>query len=110
MPLIIRSFLQVDFVHTQVRFSVRHMMISTVRRQFERFHIDTHIDEDEINQIHDSNVLTEEDVLNSSLEVQIEAASINTRDPKRDEHLRSADFFTPPIIHTSRSRRSAVKE
>ena len=84
---------QVDYAHTQIRFSVRHMMISTVRGQFEKFKIDAHIDEDEINLIHDSNVLTEDNILNSRLEVQIEAASINTRDPKRDEHLRSADFF-----------------
>ncbi len=84
---------QVDYAHTQIRFSVRHMMISTVRGQFEKFKIDTHIDEEEINRIHDSNVLTEDDVLNSRLEVNIEAASINTREPKRDEHLRSADFF-----------------
>jgi polyisoprenoid-binding protein YceI len=84
---------QVDYAHTQIRFSVRHMMISTVRGQFEKFKIDTHVDEEEINRIHDSNVLTEDDVLNSRLEVNIEAASINTREPKRDEHLRSADFF-----------------
>ncbi len=84
---------QVDYAHTQIRFSVRHMMISTVRGQFEKFKIDTHVEEEEINRIHDSNVLTEDDVLNSRLEVNIEAASINTREPKRDEHLRSADFF-----------------
>ncbi len=84
---------QVDYAHTQIRFSVRHMMISTVRGQFEKFKIDTHVDEEEITRIHDSNVLTEDDVLNSRLEVNIEAASINTREPKRDEHLRSADFF-----------------
>ncbi len=84
---------QVDYAHTHIGFSVRHLMISTVRGQFDKFKIDAHIDEDEINKIHDANVLTEDDVLNSKLEVQIEAASINTRDAQRDGHLRSPDFF-----------------
>jgi polyisoprenoid-binding protein YceI len=84
---------QVDYAHTQIGFAVRHMMISTVRGRFEKFTIQTHIDEDEINKIHDTGVLTEEDILNSHLEVQIEAASINTREEKRDAHLRSPDFL-----------------
>lgn len=84
---------QVDYNHTHIQFSVRHMMITTVRGHFERFTINTHIDEDEVNKIHDAGVLTEDDVLNSKLEVQIEAASIDTRVADRDAHLRSPDFL-----------------
>ena len=84
---------QVDYSHTHIGFAVRHMMISTVRGQFEKFEIDTHINEDEINKIHDLGVLDEDSILHSRLEVKIDVASVNTRDAKRDGHLRSPDFF-----------------
>jgi polyisoprenoid-binding protein YceI len=84
---------QVDYPHTSIQFSARHMMITTVRGQFEKFKIDAHIDEDEVNQIHDKGVLTEDDFINSKLHVQIEAASINTHAADRDAHLRSPDFL-----------------
>ncbi len=84
---------QVDYAHTHVGFSVRHMMISTVRGQFDKFNIDAHIDENELDKIHEAGILKEDDLLNSKLEVQIEAASINTGHPDRDAHLRSPDFF-----------------
>jgi polyisoprenoid-binding protein YceI len=70
---------QIDPAHSHVGFSVRHMMISKVRGQFERFSGTVELDEN--------------DVTRSSVEVQIEAASINTRDSQRDAHLRSADFL-----------------
>src|SRR5947208_546517 len=84
---------QVDYSHTGIRFSARHMMISTVRGEFTKFEIDAHLDENEIGKIHDINVLDEDDILESKLHVQIDAASINTHDAKRDGHLRSPDFL-----------------
>lgn len=84
---------KVDYAHTRVGFSVRHMMLSTLRGHFDKYTIDAQIDEDEIDQIHNAGVLTEDDVLNSKLLVQIEAASINTREADRDTHLRSPDFL-----------------
>lgn len=84
---------QVDYAHTHIQFSARHMMISTVRGQFEKFKIDAHIDDDEVNQIHEKNMLTEDDIVNSRLEVRIDAASLDTHQQDRDKHLRSADFF-----------------
>lgn len=69
----------IDTAHSTVEFSVRHMMISTVRGRFERF--TGSVDFNETNP-------TE-----SSVDVKIEAASINTNEPQRDNHLRSADFF-----------------
>ena len=69
----------IDSSHSQITFSVRHMMISNVHGRFEKF---------------TGNVeFNEQDPTLSSVEVQIDAASINTRDEKRDGHLRSPDFF-----------------
>ncbi len=70
---------KIDNAHTVIEFAVRHMMISTVRGRFERF--DGSVD------------FNTADPASSSVEVKIEAASINTNEPQRDHHLRSADFF-----------------
>lgn len=69
----------IDTAHSQINFAVRHMMITNVRGRFENF----------------SGTLdfNEQDPTQTQVEVQIEAASINTNDDKRDGHLRSADFF-----------------
>lgn len=69
----------IDPAHTEINFAVRHMMISNVRGRFERFTGTVEFDE--------------KNPTNSSVNVQIEAASINTRDEKRDAHLRSPDFL-----------------
>jgi polyisoprenoid-binding protein YceI len=70
---------QVDYAHSEISFSVKHMMISTVRGRFEKF--SATID------------FNEQDPSRSSVEVQIDAASINTREEKRDGHLKSPDFL-----------------
>lgn len=69
----------IDNAHSVVDFSVRHMMISTVRGRFERF--SGTVD------------FNEENPALSSVDVRIDAASINTNEPQRDNHLRSADFL-----------------
>ncbi len=69
----------IDASHSHVQFSVRHMMISKVRGRFTNFEATV-----------DGN---EETPALSIVNVQIEAASIDTRDEKRDGHLRSADFL-----------------
>jgi polyisoprenoid-binding protein YceI len=70
---------QIDFAHSQVQFTVRHMMIARVRGWFEKFEGTVHLDE--------------KNPANSSVDVRIDARSINTREPNRDAHLRSPDFF-----------------
>lgn len=70
---------QLDKTHSSVNFSVRHMMISTVRGGFEEF--DGAFD------------LNEADPSQSKIEVVIQVASINTKEAQRDGHLKSADFF-----------------
>ncbi len=70
---------KIDPAHSQVTFSIRHMMISNVHGRFEDFTGDVDF--------------RENDPKNSSVDVKIDAASINTREPKRDGHLRSPDFL-----------------
>lgn len=70
---------KVDNAHSQIQFTVRHMMISKVRGWFEKFDGTFHLDE--------------KNPTASTVDVKIDAASINTREPQRDAHLRSADFL-----------------
>jgi len=70
---------KIDPAHSEVTFSVRHMMITNVRGRFENFSGTVDFNEDE--------------PTSSSVEVAIDAASINTREPQRDGHLKSADFL-----------------
>lgn len=70
---------QIDPSHSEIQFSVRHMMISTVRGRFKKF--SGTVDADEQNPTA------------ARVQVQIDAASIDTGDDKRDAHLRSPDFL-----------------
>lgn len=70
---------KIDPAHSQVEFAVRHMMISNVRGRFEAFAGTVDFDEAEPSR--------------SIVDIQIEAASINTKEPQRDAHLKSADFL-----------------
>ena len=69
----------IDPVHSAAEFKVKHMMISNVKGQFTG--------------VTGKLSLDETDVLNSQVEATIDAASINTREPQRDAHLKSPDFF-----------------
>ena len=68
-----------DTVHSNVSFSVRHLMISRVHGSFKTW--SGALETDEANPA------------NSGLQASIDVASIDTKEPQRDEHLRSADFF-----------------
>ncbi len=70
---------QVDPAHSLVEFSVRHMMVSTVKGRF--------------TDVKGAVINVDDDPAKSSVEIEIAAASVNTGDEKRDAHLRSADFF-----------------
>jgi len=69
----------IDPDHSNVGFKVRHLMVSNVKGSFEK-----HTGVVEIN---------DKDITKSKVEVSIDTNSINTNVQKRDEHLRSADFF-----------------
>ncbi len=78
---------KIDPVHSEVTFSVRHAMVTTVRGHFKVISGILEIDE-----AHPEN---------SMVDAQAETASVETRDANRDAHLRSADFFESekyPII------------
>jgi polyisoprenoid-binding protein YceI len=88
---------KIDSAHSEINFTVRHMMISNVRGRFEKFSGTVEFDESY--------------PANSSVDVQIEAASISTREPQRDGHLRSPDFLNVeehPYI-TFKSKRVEVE-
>ncbi|KAB8145231.1 YceI family protein [Chloroflexia bacterium SDU3-3] len=69
----------IDQSHSQVGFSIRHMMISKVRGRFETFQGTVELDE--------------QNPSAAKVDVTIDASSINTRDAQRDGHLKAADFF-----------------
>lgn len=69
---------KLDAAHSDIAFSVRNLLITTVTGRFTRF---------------DVTIVTGEDPLGSSVTATIELASVDTRNEKRDEHLRSEAFF-----------------
>ena len=69
----------IDPVHSSIGFSVKHMMITNVKGAFDTF---------EGTIVYDA-----EDPSASSVQFTLEVASIDTRNQKRDDHLRSEDFF-----------------
>lgn len=73
------SVWKLDASHANVEFAVRHLMISTVKGKFAGVEGHLHLEG--------------EDVSNARLEVEIDASSIDTGEEKRDNHLRSEDFF-----------------
>jgi polyisoprenoid-binding protein YceI len=68
----------IDASHSNVDFTVRHLMISKVRGRFATVA---------------GTIELAPDNRPSKVDVRIDAASIDTREPQRDAHLRSADFF-----------------
>lgn len=81
----------IDPAHSLAEFGVRHMMVSTVKGRFK--------------DVEGTLIIDDSDLSKSSVHVEIAAASIDTRDEKRDAHLRSADFLDadnyPTITFTS---------
>ncbi len=70
---------QIDPVHSSAQFSVRHLMISNVRGEFAK--------------VTGKVVYDPKNLKASSVEATIDATTINTHEAKRDDHLKSPDFF-----------------
>jgi polyisoprenoid-binding protein YceI len=88
---------QLDPSHVEVGFAVRHLMISTVKGRF--------------GAVRGTVVVEHDDFATAQVDVTIDAASVDTREPNRDAHLRSADFFDveqfPTLTFKSRRVESA---
>jgi polyisoprenoid-binding protein YceI len=86
----------IDPVHSHAQFKVKHMMISNVKGEF--------------NSVKGSLQYDAQDLANSQVEAEIDAASINTREPQRDAHLKSADFFDVEKFPTLAFRSTSVSK
>jgi polyisoprenoid-binding protein YceI len=88
----------IDPTHSVAEFKVKHMMISNVKGQFAK--------------VSGKLLLDESNLANSRVEALIEASSIETRDPQRDAHLKSADFLDVenfPTLSLKSTRVSLVR-
>jgi len=69
----------IDSVHSEIAFKVKHLMITNVKGVFKEFEGDIYS--------------TDEKFMTADIDIRIDTVSIDTGDSKRDEHLKSADFF-----------------
>ncbi|HET9931919.1 MAG TPA: YceI family protein [Polyangiaceae bacterium] len=90
---------KVDAAHSEIAFTVRHMMFAKVRGQFTKWTAELEYDAD--------------DPTKSKARAEIDTTSIDTREAARDGHLRSADFFDtehfPKMVFVSKSVEPAGK-
>jgi polyisoprenoid-binding protein YceI len=84
----------IDPEHSEIGFSVRHLMVSKVRGKFTRF---------------SGEIETGEQPGDSSVTATIDLDSVDTGSPDRDEHLRSADFFEVAAHPTMTYRSTGVR-
>jgi polyisoprenoid-binding protein YceI len=83
----------IDQVHSDISFTVRHMMVSKVRGNFRDF---------------EGEIITGEDPRDSQVSATITMASIDTNNDARDNHVRSGDFFDVANHPTARYRSTGV--
>ncbi|MEU1538468.1 YceI family protein [Actinacidiphila glaucinigra] len=86
----------IDPTHSEVGFSVRHAMVTTVRGQFAEYEGKLQLDGSK--------------PANSSAEVTIKVVSIDTNQTQRDEHLRTGDFFDAATYPEIRFRSSSAEQ
>jgi polyisoprenoid-binding protein YceI len=84
----------IDPIHSEVGFSVRHMMVSKVRGRFTAF---------------SGQIVTADDPTKSSATAEIDLSSINTGQEQRDAHIKSADFFEVETYPTMTYRSTGVR-
>ncbi|MFJ6653983.1 YceI family protein [Microbacterium sp. NPDC091313] len=83
-----------DPAHSEVTFTVRHMMISKVRGTFG---------------VKSATLIAPENPLEARVEASVDVSSLDTKDAGRDEHLRSADFFDVANYPTMEFRSTGVR-
>ncbi|MFP5370122.1 MAG: YceI family protein [Actinomycetes bacterium] len=94
IPGYIAGTWSIDPVHTDVSFTVRHMMVSKVRGKFHGVK---------------GTIVLAEDPLASEVTADIDMASIDTGNAQRDEHIRSADFFEVVKYPTMSFRSTGIR-
>lgn len=87
---------QIDYTHSEINFMVRHMMISKVRGHFDDWSGTINFDP--------------ENPTNTTVDVTIQLASVNTREQQRDDHLRSPDFFDVAVHPEMHFKSSKVEQ
>ncbi|MCW2164059.1 Polyisoprenoid-binding protein YceI [Microbacterium hydrothermale] len=83
-----------DPAHSEVTFSVRHMMISKVRGTFG---------------VKSATIVAPENPLEATVEASVDVTSVDTKDEGRDQHLRSAEFFDAETYPTLDFRSTGVR-
>src|SRR5919198_212019 len=83
-----------DPVHSEIAFSVRHLMVGKVRGRFTGY---------------DVTIVTSDDPLGASVAATIDLASIDTGNEPRDNHLRSADYFEVEKYPTMSYRSTGIR-
>lgn len=86
----------IDPVHSAAQFKVKHMMISNVKGEFTA--------------VKGSLEFDPQNIKNSRVQAEIDASTINTREPQRDAHLKSADFFDVEKFPTLSFRSTQVSQ
>jgi polyisoprenoid-binding protein YceI len=94
IPGFVAGTWEIDPAHSEVSFVVRHLVVSKVRGRFDRF---------------SGTIVIKEDPGRSSVTVTIDASSINTNEPNRDNHVRSADFLDVEKFPEITFRSTAVR-
>jgi polyisoprenoid-binding protein YceI len=84
----------IDPIHSEVGFSVRHMMVSKVRGRFTNF---------------SGQIVTAGDPTQSSVTAEIDLSSIDTGQEQRDAHIKSADFFEVETYPTMTYKSTGVR-
>jgi len=95
LPVLAQDTYKIDPVHSEISFKIRHLLAKTSGR-FSRFGGTIKVDP--------------ADISKSSVEVSIEAASINTDNENRDKHLKTAEFFDVEKFPTITFKSTSVKE
>jgi len=84
----------IDPVHSEVSFAARHMMVSKVKGRFGAF---------------TGEIVTNDDIVDSSVTVSIDLSSVDTNNDQRDAHLKSADFLDVATYPTMTYRSTGVR-
>jgi polyisoprenoid-binding protein YceI len=84
----------IDPIHSEIGFSVRHMMVSKVRGRFEKY---------------EGEIVTGEDILDTRATVTVDLTTINTGNQDRDNDLRSASYLEVDKYPTLTYRSTGLK-